>query len=236
MTSFNKSKVISLAILDHEIFFRKGLAQVFQGENDMELLGEAENETELLKQLQSSHQAPQVILKGIRGNSKKELDSIRLLTQKIPESKVVTLSSDYSKALLVNLLETGVAAFLPRHASPQQVEHCIHSVVEKGFFYSERVLEVMREHLTDKSGQKSLGTKISLSDREKDVLKLICEQYTNAEIAEELNLSTRTVEWHRVNLMRKLNCKNTAGLVAVAVGRNLVEVDFSHFGDGDEPV
>jgi len=229
MTYFNMSKTIHLAILDDEVLFRKGMVQVLQDVHNMELLYEANKGEELLKQLKGSLHKPDVMLVGLRGGNQKDLDNVHLLSSKHPACKIITLSSECTKQLLLSLLEMGVAACLPKHSTPIQVEHCINMVIEKGFFYNERVHEVMRENMINNVRKKASSA--NLSDREKEVLKLICEQYTNTEIADELSLSSRTVEWHRVNLLRKLRCKNTAGLVAIAIRRNLVEIDFSSFED-----
>lgn len=224
------SKTIYLAIIDEEILFRKGIIQVLQETNNMELLYEVSKGKELINQLQESNSfSPDVILIGLRGENKKEVEEVRKLSSKYPESKLITLCTGCNNALLARFLEIGVAAHMTKNATPQQIENGINMVVEKGFFYNERVLEVMRENMITHFPNKASSHKINLSEREKDVLKLICEQYTNTEIAQELNLSTRTVEWHRVNLLRKLKCRNTAGLVAIAVQQDLVQVDFSKF-------
>jgi DNA-binding CsgD family transcriptional regulator len=90
-------------------------------------------------------------------------------------------------------------------------------------------MDIVRDNLMNKKRPALPGFEVKISGREKDVLQLICEQYTNAEIADKLSISARTVEWHRTNLLQKLNCRNTAGLVALAIQQQLIQIDPSNF-------
>lgn len=227
MTIFTMHNMINLAIIDDEILFRKGMVQVIQGVKDMELIQETGKGAELRQQLKGSRKLPKVILMGMKKEHKKGLEEVRLLSTQFPGTRIIMLSSHFSQTLILNLLECGVAACLPRTSTPEEIEASIRQVVEKGFFYNDHVLEVVRGNLTNK--QQSSRFKIELSSREKQILQLICEQYTNTEISKKLNISFRTVEWHRTNILQKLKCKNTAGLVAIAILHNLVQIDLSNF-------
>lgn len=131
--------------------------------------------------------------------------------------------------MILALLEMGVVAWLPKTASLAEIENCLIEIIQKGFFYHETVLEVVREHMSKQPSKRLPKAETALSKREKVILQLICEQCTNTEIGKQLNISNRTVEWHRTNLLRKLHVRNTAGLVAVAIIRNLVQLDLSRF-------
>jgi DNA-binding NarL/FixJ family response regulator len=229
MTVTSMTQTIQIAIIDEEILFRKGMTQVVEGWSDIDLIQQAGKNRELIQQLKGSKDVPEVILMGLRKAEKKELEDIQQLLKKYPNTKLILLTSNYSKAFLLRALKLGVAACLEKYATPEQIETCIRQVMEKGFFYTDSILSLVRESLTHKMDGTVQGNTLELSDREKDVLKHICEQYTNSEIAEALNLSIRTIEWYRLNLLRTLKCKNTAGLVAIAISKNLVTIDFTKF-------
>jgi DNA-binding NarL/FixJ family response regulator len=157
------------------------------------------------------------------------VETAKKLSEQYPELRIVILSSYFSKAFVINMLEIGAAAYLPKNSTPEEVETSLREVASKGFYYSEAVMEIVRDNLMNKKRPALPGFEVKISGREKDVLQLICEQYTNTEIADKLSISARTVEWHRTNLLQKLNCRNTAGLVALAIQQQLIQIDPSNF-------
>lgn len=220
-------KTIQLTVIDDEVFFRKGLVQTVDALHDMDVTKEVSTYKDLLKYLKESKHLPDVILIGLRVN--KGIAEIRKIIQGYPDIKCIVLSADFSYVFIIQLLEIGVACWLSKSVTPSRLEKSTRTVVEKGHFYTEEVLDVIRAKVANKSRQPISHLKTDLSPREKDVLELICKQYTNPEIAQKLNISYRTVEGHRANLLRKLQCKNMAGLVAIAILRNLVQIDLSDF-------
>ena len=108
------------------------------------------------------------------------------------------------------------------------MQKTIKEVAEKGYYYSEEVLRIIMEQIRSKEKPKA-SFDVKLTAREKEVLQLICEQYTAQEIGKKLFISRRTVEGHRNNLLLKLNCRNIAGLVVFALQKELVKIDPSQF-------
>ncbi len=221
--------MIHVALIDDEVFFRQGLNQAVNAFEEIKLIGEANKGTELVKSLAATKSSPDIILIGIKAGKVKSIEEVSLLLKKYPNVKVIALSSQFSSLFILQLLEMGVVAWLPKNTNQVELEDAIRQVDEKGFFYHDTILKLVKQNLTNKKGYQLSSLEMELSDREKGILTLICEQYTNTEIAAKLSLSYRTVEWHRTNLLRKLRCRNTAGLVAVAIIRNLVQIDLSQF-------
>jgi DNA-binding NarL/FixJ family response regulator len=220
---------IRLAIADDEVLIRKGLALVIQDFEGIELIMEAGNGQELLDQLALGKVVPNVVILDLRMPVLDGIETAKKLSADYPDIRIIILSTYFSKAFVLNMLEIGAAAYLPKNTDPDEMEQTIRGVVEKGFYYNEAVMSIVRENLMSKKKPALPGFEIALTKREKEVLQLICEQYTNAEIADKLFISTRTVEGHRNNLLQKLNCRNTAGLVAVAIRRELITIDPSGF-------
>jgi DNA-binding NarL/FixJ family response regulator len=123
------------------------------------------------------------------------------------------------------MLKTGVNAFIPKEISPDFLMKVIHSVNEHGYYFSEEHVAVMRTQIAPKVPKPKLTKQEVLSERELEILKLICQQMTSQEIADKLFIARRTVEGHKGNLLLKTSVKNTAGLVIYAIQNNLINPD-----------
>ncbi|MNE84218.1 Response regulator UvrY [compost metagenome] len=123
------------------------------------------------------------------------------------------------------MLKTGVAAFLPKGVSPNELVQIIRKVHEKGFFFMADQMDVIREHLSIKSPKLILEQGNELSNREIDVLRLLCKQKTAKEIGELLFITQRTVEGHKNNLFVKTGAKNIAGLVIYSIQHNVIRIE-----------
>lgn len=216
---------MKVALADDEALFRRGVALMLE-DFGAELQFEADNGTALLAQLRAADVLPDILLLDLNMPNLNGVDTAKVIQQEFPDLKYIVLSSHFSKMYILKMLELGAVAYLPKNATPEEMEHCIKEVVEKGFYYGPEVMEVIRKNMVSKSRpQLKTPFNVSLSTREKEVLQLICKELTTAEIGERLFISPRTVEGHRINLLQKLDCKNTAGLVVIAIQRELVNID-----------
>lgn len=215
---------IYLGITDDEALFRKGLRFLIEDFSDIELVLEAIHGQDLIEQLATQTPMPNVLLLDMKMPVLNGLETAKVIKAKYPDIKIVILSTYFSKAFVYNMIEIGAAAYLPKNSDPQEVEHTIKMVVEKGFYYNDEVVNIIRENLVNKKRYIKPSFEIKLTNREQEILQLICEQYTNTEIAQKLFISNRTVDGHRNNLLQKLQCKNTAGLVAIAIQQQLVTI------------
>lgn len=153
-------------------------------------------------------------------------EAAKAIREQHPGIRFIVLSTYFSKAFIINMIEIGASAYLAKNATPDEMKKAIREVHEIGFCYNQKVLEVIRENMVQKIKPKiSTPFGVELTEREKEILQLICEEYTTPEIADKLFLSPRTVDGHRNNLFQKLQCKNTAGLVVYAVQHGLIKVN-----------
>ncbi len=225
--------MIRIAIADDEALFRKGMSHLIQDFDGMEVVMEADNGETLLQQLATESALPQVLLLDINMPVLNGIETAKILQKQYPDISIIVLSTFFSKAFIINMIELGAASYLPKNSLPEEVESTIREVADKGFSYNREVMEVIRENMIQKTRPKPiLPFEIELTEREKEVLQLICEEYTNAEIAEKLFISPRTVDGHRINLLQKLGCRNTAGLVVQAIQNQLVHLKPGSFRTG----
>lgn len=222
----------TIAITDDETLFRAGLRMIVEDMDNIEVLFEAEHGQNLLDQLdhrrQNQEPIPDLLLLDLQMPVLNGIDTAKKLQAHYPDIKFIVLSTHFSKAFIINMIEIGASSYLAKNTRPDIMETTIQNVLEKGFYYSDEVMKIITENMRSKSKPKAkFGS--DLTAREQEILQLICEQYTANEIADKLFISRRTVEGHRNNLLTKLNCKNIAGLVAYAVQHELVTIDPSQY-------
>lgn len=214
---------ITIAIADDEALFRKGMKLILNGYDNLEVNLEAENGKDLLEKLGLSDNLPDVLLLDLKMPEMNGIEAAKVIQKDYPDLKFIVLSTHFSRAFVINMIELGAAAYLPKNSEPEEVAETIQAVHAKGFHYNSQVLAVIRENMVSKNKPKAQFP-FELTTREKEILQLICEQYTTPEIGNKLFISPRTVDGHRNNLLSKLNCKNVAGLVVFALQNGVVKI------------
>jgi DNA-binding NarL/FixJ family response regulator len=218
---------IKIALADDELLFKEGLISILSKEDDIDILFGAENGKSLIAQLRTARHLPQIIITDIKMPELNGVEATKLIRKEFPNIKVIALTSYFSKPFIINMISIGAVAYLAKNSTPKLMLTTIRQVVSKGFYYDEQVLKFIHEGFLN-NNQKSIKSDFDLTyytKREKQVLKLICKQFTTKEIAEVLFISPRTVEGHRNNLLTKTASKNLAGLVVYAIQNNLVNLD-----------
>jgi DNA-binding NarL/FixJ family response regulator len=216
-------KDITLAIADDEVLFRKGMKLILNGFEGIHVALEAENGLNLLAQLRSAEELPDILLLDLKMPEMNGIEVAKIIREEFPDVKIIVLSTHFSRAFVINMIELSAVAYLPKNSEPHVVVETIKAVYQNGFHYSDEVMTIIRENLLLKKKPK-VAFSLQLTSREMEVLQLICEQYNAPEIAEKLFISPRTVDGHRNNLLLKMDCKNVAGLVVMALQQRLVDI------------
>lgn len=149
------------------------------------------------------------------------IETTRKAIQKQPGLKVLTLSSFGDEKYYFHMIEAGAKGFVLKNSSMAELESAIKEVANGGSWFSSELLQKVILNISAKPKRENA---IDLTDREMEILRLICESCTNEQIAEKIKLSYDTVKWHRANLLSKTGCTNTAGLVMYAIKNKLVEL------------
>jgi len=216
---------IRIAIADDQILFRQSLSMLIAQDNRFELLFDANNGKHFLEIQQNISVIPHVALIDIE---MPEMDGIELLEElkkSYPDLKVLILSAYSNDRLIARLIQMGASGYLLKNCDKDELIHAIVTVHEKGFYINEQTLKAIQSGSNKRLDIKDVHTNpFNLTQREIEVLQLICKEMSNMEIAEKLFISPRTVDGHRYNLLLKTGAKNTAGLVLFAVKNNIVEV------------
>ncbi len=154
------------------------------------------------------------------------VETTKIVHKYYPEIKIIALTSYNTSSFINNMIQLGASSYLVKNASPAEMILTINEVYKKGFYYNEAILEVIQANI--KFNQNKLKNSFDedyLSEREKEILQLICQQYSTPEIAEKLFISPRTVDGHRNNLLLKTESKNVAGLVVYALKKQIVQIN-----------
>lgn len=216
---------ILIAIADDEALFRRGMRLILEDYPGLHVTLEAENGQELLDKIRASDELPDVLLLDLKMPVMGGIEAAEIIRREFPSILIIVISSHFSKAFIINMIEIGASAYLGKNTAPDEVVETIRMVREKGFYYNTAVMGIIRENIMAPIQSKQvLEQPVEITNREKEVLQLICEEYTTQEIADRLYISVRTVDGHRNNLLSKLGCRNTAGLVVYALQHELVKV------------
>ncbi len=208
--------MIKLALADDQNLFRKGMAMLLRELDGMEVTLECANGKDLLKAI--AVVPVDVVLLDLEMPVMDGVETMKRMRTDHPEVKVLVLSMHSEEKFIVHLMELGANGYLLKTAEATEVENAIRSVAESGYYFSDMVSQVMLQGLVKKDKVRPYFNVVDpLSEREIEVLKLICAEKTTPEIAEQLFLSPRTVEGHRNNILLKTGARNVAGLVVFAM-------------------
>lgn len=208
-----------LVVDDHQII-RDGIRFYFEEDEEFVIQDEAENGEEALKLLENNEY--DIILTDINMPKMDGIEFMKILRENHPDQKVLVLSM-YNEAGYINkMIALGANGYVLKKSDKAELVAAIKKVLGGEDHYSDEVYKTIIGNIAGRKPKERLTLETELSEREKEVLVLIANEYTNQEIADKLFISIRTVETHKRNLLEKTGCKNVAGLVMYAVERNLV--------------
>lgn len=213
-----------IAVVDDEPLFRRGLNLIISRETSLEVLLEAENGNDLMAKLHNRDRLPDLVLLDMEMPEMDGVATLTALKEKYPKVQVVILTSHYNATLIIKMIELGASAFMGKSTDIQNLVETVSNVLERGFHYDSYTVRLLRDRMLT-GAPPSKPDSESFTKREKEILQLICEQYTNREIAEKLFISPRTVEGHRNKMLEKTNSKNTVGLIIYAIENGIIRLD-----------
>jgi DNA-binding NarL/FixJ family response regulator len=207
--------MIRLFIVDDHPVVIEGIHSLLQNEKDIAWMGQAMNAQSCLGFFVNN--TADVVLMDISMPGMDGTELCAVMKEKYPGIMIVGLSTFNQGLYIKKMMENGASGYILKNSSKEELIKAIHTVYEGGIFFSGEAGQALQEY--QKSSKYELPP---LTAREKEILELIAEGYTNPQIAEKIFLSSFTVDSHRKNLLAKLNVKNTASLIKLAVERKLI--------------
>ncbi|MFB9864598.1 response regulator [Rufibacter immobilis] len=217
--------MIKVILVDDHTLIRDGLKSLLKSERTIQIVGEAENGQQLLELLETT--TPDVIMLDLNMPIMDGFETLGHLQQKHPNAKVLILTMLDQESYVHKVRSSGAMGYVLKTAGRDELVHAIKTVAnDNSFICSEvalRLLNRVNSEGTTVSESNPKGNNPELSKREMEVLRLIAEGYTNAEIADKLFASKRTIESHRQHLIEKTKARNTATLIKYALQQGLID-------------
>jgi two-component system, NarL family, nitrate/nitrite response regulator NarL len=212
-------KKITLFILDDHKMLIDGLKALLQNETQFKIIGEATNGKKALEFI--SKHVPDIVMSDI---SMPEMDGVaftKALHINFPDVKVLALSMYSEKSYISEMLEAGASGYILKNTGKQELITALQKIATGGMYFSDEVSATMMKAFTERDNTPQ-KPQVFLTERELEIVKLIAKEYSNAQIADELFISERTVETHRKNIFRKTNTKTVIGLIKYLIENKII--------------
>jgi DNA-binding NarL/FixJ family response regulator len=212
-----RSEIIRVIIVDDHLIFRKGLTTILNEIEDVKVVGEASNGNELLDLLRK--QMADIIFMDIKMPVMDGIEATRKVLQKYPDLRIIALTMFEEVSYFNEMIDAGAFGFLLKKTTTEELDKAIRLVLSGDTYFSEEFMNTVNKYLKPRP-----ATNILLTEREQEVLELICKGWSNPEISKYLGISQRTVDGHRAKLFEKTGAKNAPHLVMFALKNGLVKV------------
>ncbi|WP_442588142.1 response regulator [Pedobacter sp. AW31-3R] len=218
---------INIAIAEDQHLFRESLHALLLSEKRFDVVMKEENGLLFLEKLKTADELPHIALIDLNMPGMNGIELTKILQDDFPGINVIILSSYTQDRIIGKTISSGACAYLNKNCDADELFTAIDAVYKNGLYLTREVLRSVQAASGQTKNFTLLENRMSqITKREKEILQLICQEYNNAEIAEKLFLSIRTVEGHRNNLLLKSECRNTAGLVLFAIKHGIVDFPF----------
>ncbi len=215
-------EIINVAIADDHKIFRKGVIHSMRPYTNIRFIMEADNGEDLIQKIPEF--LPDVVLCDLKMPIKDGIDATKIITKNYPNIRVIILTMYEDERFVGHLMDCGAAGYLLKSTEPSEIKRALMDVMRTGFYLNPFVNKVLiKKNYGKQKFNPSLTSEVLLSDREKEALTLVCMEFTAAEIALKMNISTRTVEAIKDRLMERFGVKNSVGLVFYAMKNQLID-------------
>ncbi|WP_224014000.1 response regulator transcription factor [Ferruginibacter albus] len=213
---------IKVAIADDHKIFRRGVILSLKPYNNIKFVMEADNGDDLLAKIPESQ--PDVILCDLKMPVRDGIDTTKQVTKLFPNIRVIILTMYEDERFVGHLMDCGAAGYLLKSTEPTEIRKAITDVMRTGFYLNPFVNKVLiKKNYSKQKFNPTLTSEVVISEREKEVLTLVCMEYTASEIAQKMDISARTVEAIKDRLMERFGVKNSVGLVFYAMKNQLID-------------
>ncbi len=212
--------MIRVLIADDHQMFIDGLKALLASEPDISTGGQALNGNEVIKYLKNN--VVDVILMDINMPELDGIETTKIVTKNYKYVKVLMLTMHKGMEYINQIINTGASGYILKNTGKRELIEAIKTVASGNPYYSKEVTETIIGSFKTVKEPELKKDEIQLTSREREILKLIAQEFTTPEISEALNISQHTTDTHRRNLLSKLNARNTAGLVLYAVNNNII--------------
>jgi DNA-binding NarL/FixJ family response regulator len=218
-----KANYMKILIADDHAMFVDGIKSIIETETDMNVVGRCYNGKSVIEFIKN--ESVDIILLDVNLPDINGVEVCKEALKINPSLKVLAITMFNEESFIQEILNNGAKGYILKNTGRDELLKAIRTVSKGESYFSKEVTESIMKSLMNqrKASNKSVTEIPKISRREKEVLKLIIEEFTTQEIADSLYISLKTVESHRASLLSKLNARNTAGLVRIAIEHKLLE-------------
>ncbi len=213
----DKNEIIRVIIVDDHIIFRKGLITILNELENVKVVGEASNGNEVLELLR--HQVADIIFMDIKMPVMDGVETTKRVLQKYPDTRIIALTMFEEVSYFNEMIDAGAYGFLLKKTNTEELGTAINHVISGDTYFSEEFMTTVNKYMNPRK-----AVNVQLSERELEILGLICKGWSNPEIAHFLGLSPRTIDGHRAKLFDKTGTKNAPHLVMYALKNGLISI------------
>jgi len=213
-----------ILIADDHAMFADGIASILEAENDIQVVGRCLDGPSVIEFLKKGKEAD-ILLLDVNLPGMSGIEVCKEVVTKYNATKVLAISMFNEESFVTEILNNGAMGYILKNTGREELLKAINTILSGTSYFSKDVTEtIMKGLMKHRKGSSQESRKVlpKVSRREKEVLDLIIKEHTTQEIANKLFISLKTVESHRSNLLAKLNARNTAGLVRIAMENNLL--------------
>lgn len=215
-------KIKLITVDDHKIV-RDGLRAMLLGNREIEIVAEAASANVLLEILKN--QLPDVLVLDIKlGGATTGVDIAKMLRQTYPKLKILMLTANVDENYIIASLKAGAKGFLSKDCSKEEFLKAVMKVFRGEVYFGENISQAVIQSYVRQIQENITDADKPLSDRELEIVKLLCEGLTTKQVGDELCISSRTVESHKNNILEKLGLQNTIELVKYAIKNKIIEL------------
>lgn len=219
------NKKVQIALVDDHTLLRNGLASLVKSFDGYDVLFEADNGKEFIAQL-NNYPAPDLVLLDITMPEMNGFETADWIKQHLPNIKILVLSVMDNDSIIITMLKKGARGYILKDSKPAVFKQALDSIRDTGFYINELISNKMLNYVTQEGSQAAKETSVisQLSEKEITFLQMACTEMTYKEIAESMNLSPRTIDGYRDELLKKLNVQSRIGLVTFAIKNGLYKL------------
>lgn len=215
--------MLHIAIADDHILFRKSLKLLIASFGDMEVVAGASNGKELLEMLETI--SADILLLDLQMPEMDGFETCRKVNELYPDIKILVLTLMDDAETIREVMKLGIQGYFTKNTDPFELKNAILKLNDGGFYFEKSLTSIIQDILEYPSLELGPEELITFSEREMDIVRLALKEYSGSEMAVKLNISPKTVEKHKRNLMDKVGSKNFIGVVTYALLHNLLSLN-----------
>lgn len=214
---------ISILLADDHTIVRKGLRSLIDSSQQFEVICEADNGHDAIGMVKQNN--PDIVLMDISMPRLNGLEATRKIKKDSPDTKIIILTRHINEEYVFEMISIGASGYVLKKAAPQELIFALEAVSKDQNYFSPSISKIISDKINEKGAIPSSTPNSSITAREREVLQLIAEGYTNKKIAETLYISAKTVANHRSSIKEKLDLHSTAELTKYAIKHGITDIN-----------